>query len=116
MKKLEEGTELYSVATGRILIWEKASRDAVRFIQKQKGFVAIAPVDYYGERGFVAIAPVDYYGGMLWLFDSLNNAKRARNMMKLKGIGTGNNICRFTYENKQLVFDEEYAKREGLNG
>lgn len=100
MKKLEEGTELYSVATGRILIWKKASRDAVRFIQKQKGFVAIAPVDYYG--------------GTLWLFDSLNNAKRARNMMKLKGIGTGDNICRFTYEDGKLVFDEEYARREGM--
>lgn len=100
MKKLEEGTELYSVATGRILIWKKASRDAVRFIQKQKGFVAIAPVDYYG--------------GTLWLFDSLNNAKRARNMMKLKGIQAGNNICRFTYENGKLVFDEEYARREGM--
>lgn len=100
MKKLEEGKEMYSVATGRILIWKKASRDAVRFIQKQKGFVAIAPVDYYG--------------GTLWLFDSLNNAKQARNMMKLKGIGTGNNICRFTYEDGKLVFDEEYARGEGM--
>lgn len=100
MKRLEEGKEMYSVATGRIVIWKKASRDAVRFIQKQKGFVAIAPVDYYG--------------GNLWLFDSLNNAKRARNMMKLKGIGTGNNICRFTYEDGKLVFDEEYARGEGM--
>lgn len=100
MKKLEDGKEMYSVATGRILIWKKASRDAVRFIQKQKGFVAIAPVDYYG--------------GTLWLFDSLNNAKQARNMMKLKGIGTGDNICRFTYEDGKLVFDEEYARGEGM--
>lgn len=101
MKKLEEGTELYSVATGRIVVWKRKSRQAVRYISRLEGFVAMTPVDY---------------GGTLWLFDSLNHAKSARNMMNLKGIGTGNNICRFTYENKQLVFDEEYAKREGLNG
>jgi hypothetical protein len=35
-------------------------------------------------------------------------------MMKLKGIGTGNNICRFTYEDGKLVFDEEYARGEGM--
>lgn len=97
--ELNEGDELYSISTGKVVIWKKASREASKFISSQPGFKA---------------SHVTSYGGTLWLFDSLNNAKSARNMMKLCGIQVGYNICRFTYENGALIFDEDFAKREGL--
>lgn len=78
-KTLEPGTELFSIATGRIDIMRKDSRKASEFISKQEGFLAVNPLPEY----------------TLWFFDSLNHAKAARNMMKAKGVQTGDNICKF---------------------
>ena len=77
-KTLDPGTELFSVATGRIDIMRKDSRKASEFISKQEGFLAVNPLPEY----------------TLWFFDSLNHAKAARNMMKAKGVQTGDNICK----------------------
>ena len=77
-KTLDPGTELFSIATGRIDIMRKDSRKASEFISKQEGFLAVNPLPEY----------------TLWFFDSLNHAKAARNMMKAKGVQTGDNICK----------------------
>ena len=68
----------YSVAVGNINPLQKASRDAVKFISKLKGFVGFYP---------------HYPDGTLCFFKTENDAKRARNMMESEGIQTGHNIC-----------------------
>lgn len=85
---------LYSVATGAINPFMKPSRDAVAFMRKQEGFVAIHPENEH----------------TLFLYDSRNNAKIARNMAISKGIKCGNNICRFRWEKDTIVFDEPSCK------
>ena len=70
----------WSVATGKVSPFSKASRKAVEFMSKQEGFKGAKGVDNHG---------------MLWFYDTENNAKGARNMARLKGIKCGNNICRF---------------------
>ena len=79
--KIEPGTKLYSVSTGRVDPLMKASRDAVMFISKKEGFIGLHPT------------PDGNY--TLWLFDSVNNAIGAKNLMKYRGIEVGNNICEF---------------------
>ena len=78
-KNLKPGMELFSVATGRVDIMRKGSRDASRMIGKQDGFLAVYPTAMH----------------TLWFFDSLNHAKAARNVIRANGAQTGDNICRF---------------------
>lgn len=89
--KPKEGEILYSVATGHVNAFKKASRDAVKIICVQPGFVATHPC----ERG------------TLWFFDTLNNAKGARNVARAEGIICGSNICKFVYRDGQFVLHEE---------
>lgn len=70
---------VWTVATGNFNPFMKASREAVKFIRDLDGLVGVHP---------------HYPRGTLLLFDSLNNAKGARNLMEAKGIKCGNNICR----------------------
>jgi hypothetical protein len=70
---------VWTVATGCVNPLKEASRQAVDFIKKLDGFVAVHP---------------EYPCGILWLFDSENNAKGARNLMEAQGIQCGRNICR----------------------
>ena len=84
---------LWSVATGNVNPLYKASREAVKYVQTLDGFRAVYPTP---NRV-----------GTLWLFDSENNAKGARNLMKSKGIKCGENICRFRQDdNGKFVFDD----------
>lgn len=71
--------QVWTVAVGNFNPLMKASRDAIGFISGLEGLVAVHP---------------HYPNGTLLLFDSLNNAKGARNLMEAKGIQTGRNICR----------------------
>lgn len=89
-KKMKiEGTQQgYSVATGNFDITKKASRQAVKFAGTLDGLVCA--IDCYPQ-------------GLLWIFDTLNNAKGARNLMNSKGIVTGNNICEVIYDEKGLI-------------
>ena len=73
----------YSVAVGNINPLKKASRDAVKYISKLKGFVGFFP---------------HYPKGTLCLFRTENDAKRAKNMMDAEGIQTGKNICEMDIE------------------
>lgn len=68
----------WSVAVGNINPLQKASRDAVKYIKKLKGFVGFYP---------------HYPDGTLCFFKTENDAKRAKNMMEYEGIQTGYNIC-----------------------
>lgn len=70
---------VWTVATGNVDPLKKASRKAVELVKGLEGFVAVHS---------------HYPHGTLWLFDSLNNAKGARNQMEAKGIQCGTNICR----------------------
>lgn len=80
LKRLAAGEHVFSVTTGAINIFMKRSRDAAKYISKQKGFKAVFPS---GE------------GHTLWFFDTLGNAKIARNRMRAEGIQCGRNICEF---------------------
>lgn len=79
--------KLWAVTTGVVRPWLKRSREAVEYIKDLDGFVGVHPVDGY----------------TLWLFDTLNNAKIARNLMLSKGIQCGDNIC-------DVFVDEKYLR------
>lgn len=74
------GTELYSVATGRVSFLNRRSMKAVEYILEQKGFRSMYPNNPHGT---------------LFLFDSLDNAKHAKDKLRAKGIEVGKNICKF---------------------
>lgn len=77
---LKPGSTIYSVATGNVRITRRSSREAAKYVASLNGFVGVTPY---------------YPAGTLWYFDTLNAAKRARNMMLDKGINCGDNICEF---------------------
>lgn len=74
---------LYSVATGAVDPFRKASRAAARCAWSCEGFVAVHPAGPYG---------------VLWLYDSENHAKAARNILRSHGAECGRNICRFKWD------------------
>lgn len=86
--QLKPGTDLYSIATGMIDITRSSSRAAAEFIKSCEGFVAV----HITTRG------------ILWLFDSLNNAKIARNKCEGEGMTVGKNIALFTVNEKGQLF------------
>ena len=86
--QLKPGTDLYSIATGMIDITRSSSRAAAEFIKSCEGFVAV----HITTRG------------VLWLFDSLNNAKIARNKCEGEGMTVGKNIALFTVDEKGQLF------------
>ena len=79
--ELKPGQELYSVATGRLNPLLKASRTAVEYMSNLQGFVGV-----YADPE---------HGYLIWLFDTENHAKVARNLAESHGIQCGTNICRF---------------------
>lgn len=74
------GERLFSVATGNLAPWIKASREAAELMGEQDGFVGIAPM---------------YPDGTLFFYASRPEAIRARNVARAKGIECGDNICVF---------------------
>ena len=85
---------LWTVATGGVDPSKKASRKAAEYIIKLHGFKAVHILDLYH---------------MLWLFDTENNAKIARNKMESKGIVCGKNIC-------PVNVDDKYMKGKATDG
>jgi len=97
--ELKAGQELYAIPTGVISVFQKKSREAVNVICKQDGFLGVHPLDGY----------------TLWFFDTENNAKKCRNVMRSYGIGYGKNISKFIVDKGGVpVFDEKYAKDNGM--
>lgn len=96
--ELHPGCELWSVATGKLNMLRKASRDAVKFMGDREGFVC------------VNITPD---GRMIWFFESENAAKIARNEAEAIGIVCGSNICRFVVaaDGVPEFADDRYGNR-----
>lgn len=61
--------------------------------------------------GFKGIYPVGCKF-IIWYYDSLNNAKAARNIARMQGIVVGKNIARYKYDKDNLVLDEEWIKEQ----
>lgn len=74
-------TYWYGLPTGAVNPLMKASRQAAKFMTSQEGFIGVHPT------------PDGNY--TMWFYDTLNNAKRARNQGKSKGIVFGYNISVF---------------------
>ena len=77
----------YGIGTGRVDLLKKASRDAAKYIKDLDGFIG------------VHILP-DLRN--LWIFDTENNAKRAKNLMESKGIKCGKGIGEIYVDEKYL--------------
>lgn len=80
--------EAWTVAVGNLpLLWRfrKAVKKAIKTIEEQEGFIGLHPT---------------YPRGTILLFDSENNAKGARNMLRYYGITCGDNICKVYVEEK----------------
>ena len=94
------GQELYSVATGNLNFFIKASRGAVKYMNGLEGFMGV----------HIALNNAD----TLWMFDTLNHAKEARNLAQAQGIQCGTNICRFVVAADGVpVADEEWVRTNG---
>jgi len=99
MANFEVGQELYAFSTGAVMIFNKKSRKAVELIGKQDGFVGVNPMGRC----------------TLWFFDSENNAKKCRNVIRLSGIEYGKNISKFVVSKDGIpTFDSQYAKENGM--
>lgn len=96
---MSEQKYLWSIATGNINPFMRKSRQAMKFLM--------------GQPGFVAVHPTPDSRGTLWFYDSENNAKGARNMARTKGIVCGKNICRFRWDGTLGVeFDDPNYKED----
>lgn len=87
----EEEVKVYTVAVGNLPIIKffmtRACREAIEIIRGQEGFIGLAPCRPHGT---------------LCLFKTLNDAKSARNIMRMEGIECGDNICE-VYINRKFV-------------
>ena len=70
-------TKCYCIGTGSVDPFKNASREAAEFIKSQEGFLGVHIIP--DKR-------------ILWVFDTLNNAKRAKNNIESKGIHCGKGI------------------------
>lgn len=93
-KKREDETIVFTVGCGRMipLITDrkkirKAMEEAIEYIKTLDGFVGVHPVDLWHT---------------LLLFDSENNAKGGRNLLRSKGIQCANYIVPILVETKYL--------------
>lgn len=77
----------WAFATGRLVIWKKASRDAAHYIMTQPGYVGTHVVPD---------------GRMLWVFKSENDAKRAKNNAEAQGAQCGKRVGEVYVDAKYL--------------
>lgn len=86
----ENEVALWTVAVGNLPMFpwfNKGAREAIKLIKEQEGFVAVYP---------------QYPHGTLLLFDTENNAKGARNVLRFRGVDVGKNICKVFVDKKYL--------------
>lgn len=93
-KKREDETIVFTVGCGRMipLITDrkkirKGMKEALEYIKKLDGFIGVHPVDLWHT---------------LLLFDTENNAKRARNLLRAKDVQCANYIVPILVETKFL--------------
>ena len=97
--KKENEVSVWSVAVGNLPLNPfkmRAAEKALLYIRDLEGFIGIHPIPPRGT---------------LCLFRSENEAKGARNLMRAKGIQTGNNICEL-YVDKLYILQAEQMKKE----
>ena len=80
IEREEETMKLYSVATGTIDPSNPKSVEAVEFVKSLPGMAGVYPGS---DRG------------MLWMFNTFDQARSAMKQMSEVGIITGKNICKF---------------------
>ena len=80
-KQKDDEVIVFAFGVGRLIpmkLMKKATKKsietAIEFIKAQEGFVGVHPIDLWHN---------------LLIFDTLNNAKGARNSLKFKGISVG---------------------------
>lgn len=83
----------YSVATGLVTPGTPEADSMLTFARGQGGLKSVHPTK----------------DGILWMYDSLNHAKIARNILTAAGIRCGYNICRFRIDGTELVYEEAVA-------
>lgn len=93
-KKREDETIVFTFGCGRIIPLRtdrkkirKGMKEALEYIKKLDGFVGVHPVDLWHT---------------LLLFDTENNAKRARNLLRAKDVQCANYIVPILVETKYL--------------
>ena len=93
-KQREDETIVYTVGCGRMCplptdkkAIKKGMKEAMEYIKKLDGFVGVHPVDLWHT---------------LLLFETVNNAKSARNLLKAKDISCANYVVPILVENKYL--------------
>lgn len=89
----EEKNYLYSVSTGFVKPGSPEADSLLAFARGQGGLESVHVRDE----------------GILWLYDSLNNAKVARNIIEASGTKCGANICRFKINGRELVYEDVEA-------
>ena len=83
-EKKENEIEVYTVAVGNLpllpkFLMPKNVTKAIELIRDQEGLIGVTPM---------------YPRGTLLLFDTENNAKGARNVLRFNGVKCGDNICK----------------------
>lgn len=96
----ENEIEVWTVAVGNLPIlpkelMPKGVTEAIKLIKEQEGLIGVTPM---------------YPRGTLLLFDTENNAKGARNMLRFNGVKCGDNICKAFVDAKYLE-GNEYGKK-----
>ena len=93
-KKREDETIVFTVGCGRMvpLITDrkkmrKGREEAIKYIKKLKGFIGVHPVDLWHN---------------LLLFDSENNAKGGRNLLRAQGVQCSTYIVPILVETKYI--------------
>lgn len=96
MKKYKH---IYSVTTGMIDPFEPESRYILDFM--------------FSCKGFIAIHNTPDFAYSLWMYDTEENAKKARNLANSQGIDCGPHIGRFKWDGKEdcaADMDDEWIK------
>ena len=86
-EKRDDEVECWGFGTGAVDPFKKASRKAAEYITKMEGFLAVHLPDTWHT---------------LWIFDSENNAKKAKNLAEAKGIKCGREIAKIYVEKRYL--------------
>lgn len=96
-KPRENDVEVWTVAVGNVptiyiycpFLMPRRVKDAIKFIKNLEGFGGLFDMKPHGT---------------LCMFDTENHAKLARNLMKLKGIEVGDNICSVYVDKEYMTF------------
>lgn len=98
--QLNPGDEMWSVASGEVKPWIKASRDAVSYIAGLEGFTAVHLMPPDGRN-------------TIFFFATEHDGIRARNLMRAKGIPAGDNVCRWVVAEDGVP---EFADERAMGG